>query len=336
MTENSLTNALLFDTSALHKPRFDADSVAYPIRRIRQKYADQCTIVIVTDEDFEGKIKDPLLIVDIDKVGQVITQTDYSEWPLIFIVGFHSDELLESFLVKVSGIKNVFYFGLNHVYPPARYFQTNIDAEESLRLAEEKVLQHQTRINLGDYENIIQALESTRKLAGVYIEIGVFRGNSAVTAMEYVKQAKLTKRQCYFFDTYEGFTYDAAYASQDARFVDTHCDETSLTFVKSRLIGYENCHVKKLNIITDSLPSEINSCSVVNIDVDSFEATQSAIEKLAPIIDVGGIMILEDYGHTPATLGGYFAVKLFMKTSLALQFTPVHLPTGQLFLVRHS
>ena len=209
-------------------------------------------------------------------------------------------------------------------------------AKKALLSAEKLILDHQPRMNLGDYENIVQALSSTTSLKGVYIEVGVFRGNSAVAAMEYITKKEMTHRVCYFFDTFEGFTYDAVYTSQDIRFVDTHFQETSIDYVKSRLDGYSNCKVRKVNIITDDLPASINSCAVANIDVDSYEATKHALLKVVPIMVNGGIIILEDYGHTPATLGGFYAIREFMRSSLMESFTRIHMPTGQLFLIKHS
>ena len=136
MNKPTLTELLLFDSSALYAERFNPDSVAYPIRRIREKFGDKCQVFIVTDENFEGKIKDSIDVIGMDTVRSIVRQYSSKDLPMVFIVGFRNDELLETFLDIVSGIENVFYFGLNHVYPPARYFQTNKNAEEALRRAE--------------------------------------------------------------------------------------------------------------------------------------------------------------------------------------------------------
>ncbi len=329
------TSVLLFDNKTLYSPRFSPGTINYPLERIRDRFGTACEIYVVTDMPWEMSFEGVSDIIDIEKLNTLLTNQYSENSPLILIAGFQNDETLDEFMGKVIHQKNVYYFGFNHVYPPARYLQTERNAFDGLRNAEKKVLEHQTEMNLGDYENIVQALSSTRALEGVYIEVGVFRGNSAVAALEYLKISNI-QRYSYFFDTFEGFTYETAQKSQDARFVDTHFKETSFDFVMSRLEKYQNCTVQRLNIITDDLPESIHNCAVANIDVDSFEATESALQKISPLMVNGGIMILEDYGHTPATLGGFFAIRQFLRSELGEKFTTVHLRTGQLFLIKYE
>jgi hypothetical protein len=91
-----------------------------------------------------------------------------------------------------------------------------------------------------------------------------------------------------------------------------------------------------LNIISDPLPSEIKNISMCNIDVDMLEAVESAFEKIAPLMSVGGIMICEDAGHTPSLIGARLALDNFLSSSLGKKFTPVFMESGQVFLIRHS
>lgn len=335
-TFDAETSVILFGSEALTQPRFGTWSLKYPIDRARERFADRCRLFVVTDVPFGREDFDGVPIITIEKALTVLTDPATDDMPQVFVAGFQSDETLDRFMDRVVGQDNVFYYGLNHVYPPARFFQTECNARDALLAAEELVLQHQPRMNLGDYENILQALAATRELPGCYVEVGVFRGNSAVAALEYLKVAGIAQRASYFFDTFEGFTYEAVYKSQDARFVDTHQKETSYDYVLSRLGSYENCTICKLNIVTDNLPEPITQVAVANIDVDSYEATASALKKIAPLMVSGGIMICEDYGHTPATLGGFYAVREFLRSVWRTKFTAIHLRTGQLFLVRHG
>ena len=63
-------------------------------------------------------------------------------------------------------------------------------------------------------ENICQAVDMTRDVAGDFVEIGVFTGSSAVTAMTYMRNRGIARR-CTLICMFEGFTYSEAADSAD-------------------------------------------------------------------------------------------------------------------------
>ena len=123
--------------------------------------------------------------------------------------------------------------------------------------------------------------------------------------------------------------------SQDALYAHTH-SETSIDEVQAKLRAYSRYRLVECDIISDPLPDSVHRVAVANIDVDIYEATKSALEKLYQLIVCGGIMIVEDYGHTPRLSGAFVAVRQFLNSSSGRTFTPVHRRSGQIFLVRHS
>jgi hypothetical protein len=82
-------------------------------------------------------------------------------------------------------------------------------------------------------------------------------------------------------------------------------------------------------------PGVIERIAVANIDVDMYEAVRSALIKTAPRIASGGILIVEDPGHTPALIGSRLALEEFMATPIAAAFTPVYMESGQTLLIRN-
>jgi hypothetical protein len=48
----------------------------------------------------------------------------------------------------------------------------------------------------------------------------------------------------------------------------------------------------------------------------------------------GGILIVEDPGHTPALIGSRLALQEFMDSPDAAAFTPVYMESGQTLLIR--
>lgn len=190
----------------------------------------------------------------------------------------------------------------------------------------------------GDAENICQALQATRSLAGAYVEVGCFRGSSGRIALKYMQEAGIY-RPSYFLDVFDGFTYSAAQESADAIWANSHATE-GIEIVSGRLKEFEqpllgrSVHVVKNNIVTDELPAEIDTIAAANLDVDQLEAVYAGLIKLAPRIEVGGILIVEDPGHTPLLIGAQAALELFLAGQIAEKFLPIYMSSGQYFLVR--
>jgi hypothetical protein len=80
------------------------------------------------------------------------------------------------------------------------------------------------------------------------------------------------------------------------------------------------------------LPREIKGIVICNIDVDMYESTKSALEKVKNKIVEGGIIIIEDYGHTPCLAGANMAVREFMRRNK--QFRGIYMQSGQMFLIK--
>ena len=112
-----------------------------------------------------------------------------------------------------------------------------------------------------------------------------------------------------------------------------HNKDTSLEAVRNRLKIYQNARVIQGNIITDELPSEIQKISVANIDVDMYDAVKAALYKVKDKIVKNGIIIAEDYGHTPSLIGAQKATLEFLDENPDM-FIPIYLNSGQLFLIR--
>ena len=99
---------------------------------------------------------------------------------------------------------------------------------------------------------------------------------------------------------FQGFDYNEALASSDVIWANSHATEGD-AIVRQRLeqkAGANQVTVKKLNIITDEIPDDLGPIVVANIDVDLYEAVLAGLTRIAPLMQIGGIMICEDAGHT--------------------------------------
>jgi predicted O-methyltransferase YrrM len=246
------------------------------------------------------------------------------------VLAFESDERAYEVVKHIRTLEDVRFFSAGSNYPPARYFNRNEIARRALAALNE---QHPDKFDVADFENIMQVIEVTAHVPGDYVEIGVYKGTSALAALRYMK-ARGMHRRSWFLDTFEGFAYEAARVSRDAVWADTHND-VLLQEVEAKLTAESSdARVVQTNIVLESLPIEINSIAVANVDVDIYEAVKAALEKVAPLIRVGGVIICEDSGHTPYLIGAYAAVREFIEADTAHHFTPLYQASGQTLLVR--
>ncbi|HEU6449053.1 MAG TPA: TylF/MycF/NovP-related O-methyltransferase [Verrucomicrobiae bacterium] len=254
----------------------------------------------------------------------------YVSTPAAVVLACNSDELAFAAVKYIQAHSGIFYYGANRVVPAARYFHRNEIGRKIL------IESHKARLgkfDLPDFENIIQALEITRRNEGDYVEIGVFKGDSAYAALDYMDRANIQKR-AYLFDTFCGFDYEGAETSADRTWYKTHGD-ASMDAVRKLLSRFKTSHeVIKANIITDPLPDSIKKIVACNIDVDMYEAVAAALAKVAPLMVEGGIIIVEDQGHTPLLIGAYVAVREFLESSAGRFFVPIQMMSGQMFLIR--
>lgn len=109
--------------------------------------------------------------------------------------------------------------------------------------------------------------------------------------------------------------------------------KTSIELVRKRVKEGQNINIVKSNIITDNLPDEIEHVAVCNIDVDLYEAVQYALYKVKDRVVKGGVIIAEDYGHTPELLGAQLAIDEFYEENEDEWFKIV-CTSGQCLLIR--
>lgn len=310
----------------LKQKRVNASDIEQAFKKARHRFADSRIYYINDIYPIDVTYKNAVIIDYASIPNDVAAINDDVK---VFICAFESDEKLVNVIKWIMTLDNSYYFMPSKYYPTSRYFHRNDIARQVLT---SDLAINLSKFEVADFENIIQAIEITRNVQGDYVEVGVYQGRSAHLALHYFKEAGIT-RKSYFFDVFDGFTYDVAITSSDALWANTHT-ETSLESVERFLAEFDNFEIYKLDIIAEDLPSKVKNIAVCNIDVDMYEAVCSALDKVAPRMESGGIMIVEDQGHTPALAGAYLAVTEFLDKDIAKGFIPVHMASGQLFLIK--
>ena len=282
----------------------------------------------------EKENKEIYILTDIDynfnnKIHLNDIQTYKTHKNIIFLLAYNLDFNARRAIEELRKY-NLKYLSLaQYGNPQARYFHINEKCYQTL--VEEFKNDRKAHFCSVDFENIFQALENCKNLEGDYVEIGTYQGASARATLNYMSKARINKK-CYFIDTYEGFTYQEAQNTSDILWTNTHT-ATSIEAVKEYLSAYANFECIKNNIISDHLPPEIEKICVANIDVDMYEAVKAALYKVKDKIVKNGIIICEDYGHTPALIGAQKATEEFLAENPDM-FIKIYLNSGQLFLIK--
>ena len=197
------------------------------------------------------------------------------------------------------------------------------------------ILGHEPFMGLEVHMQLCQAVELTRHLQGDFVEIGVFSGSSALTALTHMRRLGI-RRRCWLLDTYAGFNYKAAEESADVIWSGTHLMDPGRTMARIESLmsrtGQE-IHVVPNEVCSDHLPDEIRAVALANIDVDMYDAVASALNKVAPLVIHRGIIVVEDPASTPGLYGAYLALNEFLESDLGGKFVGVR-TTTQYFLIR--
>ena len=305
----------------IYVKRLNKYTIDQNIQRIKEKYSKEIYLLTDLSEPVEG-----CKVISVNEISNFKDDEN-----VIWVLAYNHD------YSGILAIKELQKYNLKYLSieqygtPQARYYHINETAYKTLlEESNNNPLQHYCP---GDFENIFQALEATRNLQGDYVEIGTFQGASARATLNYRNKANINKK-CYFVDTYEGFTYDEALNTQDTLWTNTHLN-TSVEKVNNYLADYDNYELIKSNIIQEELPEKIQNICAVNIDVDMYEAVKAALYKVKDRVIKNGIIIAEDYGHTPALIGAQKAVDEFLDENPD-EFIPIYLHSGQMFLIKRG
>lgn len=146
-----------------------------------------------------------------------------------------------------------------------------------------------------------------RSIDGDLVECGVWRGGSAMLMAYTLIQLGDSRREILLYDTFAGMTAPSprdglifaswsqlahrrehpvvAYASRQE--VERHLATTG--FDRFRLIE---------GPVEATLPSEApEKIAVLRLDTDWYESTKHELETLWPRLELGGVLLIDDYGH---------------------------------------
>jgi len=162
---------------------------------------------------------------------------------------------------------------------------------------------------------LYQAVEyvTSANVPGAFVECGVWRGGrSMMAALSFKENGDMTRQLC-LYDTYTGMPkpsdkdvrYDGVPALQrweemeEAEF-NKWC-YAPLEAVKEAMFstGYPKDKITFIKgKVEDTIPVEMpDQIAILRLDTDWYESVYHELVHLYPRLSIGGVLILDDYGH---------------------------------------
>lgn len=151
-------------------------------------------------------------------------------------------------------------------------------------------------------------------IAGDIVECGVWRGGSMMAAARTLRELGAADRELWMFDTFEGMTEpgeaDVSIHGESAAALLRASDPSDPASVWCRAglpeveaalrgTGYDPARLHFVpGRVEDTLPQHAPArIAVLRLDTDWYESTRHELEHLYPRLAVGGVLIVDDYGH---------------------------------------
>ena len=157
------------------------------------------------------------------------------------------------------------------------------------------------------YKSVKYVLDNN--IPGDFVECGVWRGGSCMLMVYTLMESGIKDRTIWLYDTFAGMTkpgeQDGA-AEKEEWEMNKITDEKNkwclgeLEEVKQNLqsTGYpvNNFRIIK-GKVEDTIPSDMpQKIAILRLDTDWYQSTKHELEYLYPLLQKGGVLIVDDYG----------------------------------------
>lgn len=153
------------------------------------------------------------------------------------------------------------------------------------------------------------------KIAGDIVECGVWKGGSMMLIAKRLLQLNDSGRRLFMFDTFEGMSepddndvsaIDNTTAKEllekenklegDNVWCYSSLDEVKANLKKTNYPGSQLFYFK--GKVEDTIPEpSLGDIALLRLDTDFYESTKHELETLYDKLVIGGVLIIDDYGH---------------------------------------
>ena len=152
-------------------------------------------------------------------------------------------------------------------------------------------------------------------IQGDFVECGVWKGGSAMLIAKLLAQYNIKDRKIILYDTFEGMSepteFDKDYSGKNAKSLlqESSIEDqasvwcySSFDEVKNNMLstGLDSSQIVMIKgKVEDTIPNEVptNKIALLRLDTDWYESTAHELLHLYPLLNVPGVLIIDDYGH---------------------------------------
>jgi len=184
---------------------------------------------------------------------------------------------------------------------------------------EKEIIQRVKPFTMTSPERIYSLIHAVRyvldnNIEGSFVECGVWRGGSMMAVALTLIANQSSNRHLYLFDTFEGMSPPS---EVDISIVGERAQEMLTSSVKSEedflwayapldkvrealySTGYpQNRIIFVKGMVEETVPEKApEKICVLRLDTDWYESTKHELTHLFPRLAIGGVLIIDDYGH---------------------------------------
>jgi O-methyltransferase len=177
---------------------------------------------------------------------------------------------------------------------------------------------------------LIRAVQYAVQLEGEFVECGVWQGGSMMAIALTLMNLSKTDRVLRLYDTFEGMSPPS---DKDVRYDGTHVSEllenadqdtwiwarAGIDLVRKNLAStkYPSENIRYVaGKVEDTIPENLpDKICLLRLDTDWYESTKHELTHLYPRLVLGGILIIDDYGHYQGAkdaVDEYFGPSVFL------------------------
>ena len=165
-------------------------------------------------------------------------------------------------------------------------------------------------------ERIFSLIESVQyiqknSIPGAIVECGVWKGGSMMAVAETLLSLGDGSRELYLYDTFGGMTApgeeDKTWDGESADTLYREAKEKNLMWCYSPVdavrevmnrTGYPENRIRYVQgKVEDTIPGILpDKIAILRLDTDWYESTRHELRHLFPLLQKGGVLILDDYG----------------------------------------
>ena len=154
-------------------------------------------------------------------------------------------------------------------------------------------------------------------IPGDFVECGVWRGGNSILANEVFRKLNAVDRNVWLFDTFSGMSEPS---ERDRRVNSKVLAFEQFTQQRSEKGGSEWCRseidevrsnfrmfnsdLERVKFVSGDVNKTLKDkkyipkqISILRLDTDWYESTRIELETLYPRLSIGGVLIIDDYGH---------------------------------------